>query len=290
MSDVVMRALVNDGATASREVPPCTTPEELAKAIAGIPRIRPPEHPAPVYQPPAFQQPPQPPAGATRYTVAGPSALPTTPPPTLPGRTGSALKWAVSALLIVAIGLGSWQLADAMKSRENHSPRNPTSSPSANQNPAPPPSTPLTIVGVKDFDPLPQGNGSETPSQIERLTDHDPSTTWETSWYKTADLGGLKDGVGVILDLGSAHRVSSVAVNVLGDTDLELWAAPQGTTARPTTLDGFQKVAGGSGDQKVTLKPGGQVTSRYLLVWLTKLPVQSDGTFRGRISEISVTG
>ncbi|CAG6393509.1 protein kinase family protein [Streptomyces cocklensis] len=290
MSDVAMRALVNDGATASREVPPCTTPEELAKAIAGIPRIRPPEHPAPVYQPPAFQQPPQPPTGATRYTVAGPSALPTAPPPALPGRTGSALKWAVSALLIVAIGLGSWQLADAMKSRENHSPRKPPSSPSANQNPAPPPSTPLTIVGVKDFDPPPKGNGSETPSQIGRVDDHDPNTTWETSWYSNAGFGDLKDGVGVILDLGSAHRVSSVAVNVVGDTDLELWAAPQGTTTRPTTLDGFQKAAGGSGDQKVTLKPSGQVTSRYLLVWLTKLPVDSDGTFRGRISEISVTG
>lgn len=290
MSDVAMRALVNDGATASREEPPCTTPEELAKAIAGIPRIRPPEHPAPVYQPPAFQQPPQPPTGSTRYTVAGPAAAPTAPPPALPGRTGSALKWAVSALLIVAIGLGSWQLADAMKSRENHTPNRPTTSPTAAHNPAPPPAAPLTIAGVKDFDPPPEGNGSETPSQIKNLIDHDPNTTWETSWYARTDLGGLKDGVGVILDLGSDHQVSSVAVDVVGDTDLELWAAPAGTADRPTRLDGFQKVSAGSGDGKVTLKPGSKTTSRYLLVWLTKLPEDSDGRFRGRISEISVTG
>ncbi|WUH92206.1 protein kinase family protein [Streptomyces sp. NBC_00433] len=291
MSDVAMRALVNDGATASREESPCATPEELAKAIAGIPRIRPPEHPAPVYQPAAFQQPPQPPAGATRYATAGPAAPPAAPPPALPGRTGSALKWAVSALLIVAIGLGSWQLADAMKSRENDSPRTPTTSPQANQHPAPPPAAPLTIVGAKDFDPPPKGNGSETPSEIGRLTDHDPNTYWETSWYATADLGGLKDGVGVILDLGADHRVSGVTVNLKGgETDLELWAAPSGTDSRPTRLDGFQKVTGGSGSQQVTLKPGTQVTSRYLLVWLTQLPKESDGTFRGRISEISVTG
>ncbi|SHL65146.1 protein kinase family protein [Actinacidiphila paucisporea] len=290
MSDVAMRALVNEGATASREESPCTTPEELAKAIAGIPRIRPPEHPAPVYQPPAFQQPPQPPPGATRYAGAGPAAAPPVPPPALPGRTGSALKWAVSALLIVAIGLGSWQLADAMKSRENHSPRKPTTSPHANQNPAPPPATPLTIVSAKDFDP-PPGNGSETSSQIDRLKDHDPNTYWETSWYTTADLGGLKDGVGVILDLGAEHRVSGVTVSLKGgETDLELWAAPSGTNAQPTRLDGFQKVTGGSGTQQVALKPGTRVTGRYLLVWLTKLPKDSDGTFRGRISEISVTG
>ncbi|MDX6354244.1 MAG: hypothetical protein QOF98_1147, partial [Streptomyces sp.] len=66
LSELAMRALVNDGATASREESPCTTTEELAKAVAGTPRIRPPEHSAPVYRPSAFQQPPPPPGGATR--------------------------------------------------------------------------------------------------------------------------------------------------------------------------------------------------------------------------------
>ncbi|WP_329176946.1 serine/threonine protein kinase [Streptomyces sp. NBC_01477] len=286
MSDVAMRALVNDGATASREESPCTTTEELAKAIAGIPRIRPPEHPAPVYRQPAFQQPPQQPSG---YSVAGPATgRLTAPPPALPGRTGSALKWAVSALLIVAIGLGSWQLADALKSRENHAPRKPSTSQTPNKQPAPAPVAPLRIVDVKDFDPL--GDGSETPSDITKVDDDDPGTYWQTSWYARADLGGLKPGVGVVLDLGSPRRVSSVTVEVLGDTDLSLMAAPSGTKTRPTRLEGFSKVASGSGAQHVTLKPAGQVTSRYLLVWLTKLPKDSDGRFRGKISEISVMG
>ena len=35
--------------------------------------------------------------------------------------------------------------------------------------------------------------------------------------------------------------------------------------------------------------PTAKVTSRYLLVWLTKLPQTPDG-FRGKIGEISVTG
>lgn len=289
MSDVAMRALVNDGATASREEPPCTTPEELAKAIAGIPRIRPPEHPAPVYQPPAFHQPRQSPAGPTRYTGAAPAASPATPPPTLPGRTGSALKWAVSVLLIVAIGLGSWQLADALNSSENHTPRSPVPTTKASKNPAPPPVRPVAIVSAQDFDP--QGDGSENPSRIGLLVDHDPATYWQTDWYKRADLGGLKDGVGVVLDLGSARHVSSVKVNLLDDgTDMELWAAPSGVTNQPSRLSGFTKVADGSGAQQVTLKPGDKVTSRYLLVWLTKLPLTSPGHFRGRISEISVTG
>jgi serine/threonine protein kinase len=282
LSDLSMRALVNDGATASREEPPCTTPEELAKALAAIPRIRPPEHPAPVYRPPAFPQPPQPVAAAG---YSAPDLAPV-PPPALPGRTGSALKWAVSALLIVAIGLGSWQLADALKSRENNAPA-PTPTPTAQQHPAPPPVVPLKITGITSFDP--QGDGSEHPAETGNADDGDPSTSWQTQSYTRADLGGLKEGVGLVLDLGSAHRVSSVTVDLVGATDVELLAAPAGSKARPTQLDGFGKVASASGDGKLTFKPTGQVTTRYLLVWLTKLP-PSDGQFRGKISEIDVTG
>ena len=118
-----MRALVNDGATASRQEPPCTTPEELVKAVAAMPRIRPPE--------PAFTAPPdvpahdvpaghvRPPAAASRR--ASPSRVPAPPPP-LQSRTGKALKWAVSALLIAALGLGSWQLADTLLDRSRASP------------------------------------------------------------------------------------------------------------------------------------------------------------------------
>ncbi|WP_107060080.1 protein kinase family protein [Streptomyces sp. NRRL F-5123] len=286
LSDVAMRALVNDGATASREEPPCTTPEELAKAIAGIPRIRPPEHPKPVYRQPAFQQPPKPPANASLYPA--PEAAPA-PPPALPGRTGSALKWAVSALLIVAIGLGSWQLADALKSRENSTPT-PTPTPTAQPHSAPPPAAPVAIVGAKSFDP--QGDdGVESPKLVGNAYDKDASTYWETNWYSRADLGGLKDGVGLVLDLGSDHRVTSVTVDLGGgDTDLELRAAASGTGSQPADLSGFSKVASGSGDSRVTLKPASPVTTRYLLVWLTKLPPTANGDFRGKISEISVIG
>lgn len=54
LSEIAMRALANDGATASRQEQPCTTPDELAKAVAAMPRIRPPE---PVFTaPPEYQQ------------------------------------------------------------------------------------------------------------------------------------------------------------------------------------------------------------------------------------------
>jgi hypothetical protein len=283
LSEIAMRALVNDGATASREEPPCTTPEELAKAVAAVPRIRPPEHPPPVYRPTAFQQPAPPPAGGGRPGVVAPA-----PPPALPGRTGQALKWAVAALLIVAIGLGSWQLADTLQSRENQPNKNPAPTGRAGgKKPAPAPAVRLRIADAKDFDPL--GDGSENPGSVFKVHDGDPSTYWDTRWYASADLGGLKKGVGVIVDLGSAKSVSKVTVDFLGDTSVQLLAASQDTSAMPTGLSAFTSVASGSGTD-VSLTPKSKVTTRYLLVWLTRLPVNSDGKYRGKVSEIHVMG
>lgn len=284
LSEIAMRALANDGATASREEPPCTTPEELAKVVAGIPRIRPPEQPSPAYGVASFQQPPAPPrAGAPRQAtvIAG-------PPPALPGRTGQVLKWAVAALLIVAIGLGSWQLADTLQSREGHSATPTPTGQKGGQASARPSAGPIPIVTAKDYDPF-GSDGGENPTQVKFAYDNRPSTSWETSWYTDAHFGNLKSGVGLILDLGSAKNVGSVKVDFVGQTSVDLLAAPAGTSTMPTDFDTFTKVASGSGTE-AKLTPKSKVTTRFLLVWLTTLPPTSDGHFRGQVSEIHVTG
>jgi hypothetical protein len=287
LSEIAMRALANDGATASREDPPCTTPEELAKAVAALPRIRPVDvHTPPAYRVPAYQQPPQPPGVPTRQPVAPPP-----PPPALPGRTGQFLKGVVATLLIVAIGLGSWQLADALKSRGGHSAnRTPNGQKSGQHTSAPPAAHAIRIVTAKDFDPL--GDGSENSELVPKAYDGNPSTYWQTSSYTKADFGGLKPGVGLILDLGSAQRVTSVSVDFIGNTtSVDLMAAGRDATSMPSRLDDFTKVASATG-AKVKLTPSSQLTARFLLVWLTKLPQTSSGSlpFRGSISEIDVTG
>ncbi|BBA98707.1 hypothetical protein RVR_5003 [Actinacidiphila reveromycinica] len=284
LSEIAMRALANDGATASREEPPCTTPEELAKVVAGIPRVRPPEQPSPAYGVAALQRPPAPPgAGATRQptVLAG-------PPPALPGRTGQALKWAVAALLIVAIGLGSWQLADTLQSREGRSATPTPTSQKGGQAQTHPSAGPIPIVTVKDYDPF-GSDGDENPTKVKLAYDGNASTAWETSWYADARFGNLKSGVGLILDLGSAKTVSDVKVDFVGQTSVDLMAAPAGTTTMPTDFSTFTKVANGSGTE-VTLTPSSKVSSRFLLVWLTSLPPISDGHFRGEVSEVHVTG
>ncbi|MFF1447623.1 protein kinase family protein [Streptomyces sp. NPDC058274] len=286
LSELAMRALVNDGATASRQDPPCTTPEELVKAISEMPRIRPPE--------PAFTAPPD--YQRTTYqqgTYGRQSPRPgvtqpvPTPLPPLQSRTGKALKWAVSALLIAALGLGSWQLADALMDRgKSDSTDNTRTTDGNDKNPKRTLGTPVAISNARDFDPF--GDGSEKPSDIGKVYDTTPGTYWQTDFYKSADFGRLKQGLGVILDLGKVQQVEKVTVSFVGDTSVELRAASGDAGSEPLSFNSYSKVAEGSGTS-VTLKPGGSLKARYLLVWLTKLPPTGDGTYRGRVVDVKVT-
>ncbi|GAB2864995.1 protein kinase family protein [Streptomyces deserti] len=288
LSELAMRALVNDGATASRHESPCTTPEELVKAIGEMPRIRPPEpafNAPPEYQRTTYQQ------GTYGRSTPHPGATQPVPPPPPPlqSRTGKALKWAVSALLIAALGLGSWQLADALMEQggKTDDPKQTQKTDGSDKSPKKPVSKPIAIEGARDFDPL-GADGSENPEDIDKAYDSTPGSYWETSFYTSADFGRLKSGVGVILDLGKVQQVGKVTVSFMGDTSVELRAASGDAGVEPQSLESFTKVAEGSGTT-VALKPGESLKTRYVLVWLTKLPLTEDGNYRGRVVDIKVT-
>ncbi|GGS58695.1 protein kinase family protein [Streptomyces violaceus] len=290
LSELSMRALVNDGATASRHESPCTTPEELVKAIGEMPRIRPPE-PAftapPEYQRTTYQQGTY---GRQAPRLGATQPVPTPPPP-LQSRTGKALKWAVSALLIAALGLGSWQLADALMDQggKNEDPGQTQTNDGNDKSPKKPTGgKPIAISGAHDFDPF-GADGSEKPSDIGKVYDNSTATYWQTDFYLSSDFGRLKSGVGVILDLGKVQQVGKVKVTFVGDTSVELRSASADAGSEPTSFDAYTKVAEGTGTT-VELKPGKSLKSRYLLVWLTELPTQvDDGKWRGRVADIKVT-
>jgi hypothetical protein len=149
----------------------------------------------------------------------------------------------------------------------------------------------VTIVGAKDFDP-PPGNGEEHPNDVKNTYDGKESTTWTTmSYKKRPDLGGTKKGVGIYYDLGALTDVSQVTVNLVGDsTNLELMVPKSDPSQPATTVSGWQSVAKAdqAGSQAV-LKPTSPTKTRYVLVWLTSLPQESDGNgYRGEISEVTI--
>jgi hypothetical protein len=165
-----------------------------------------------------------------------------------------------------------------------------------NSDDAPPPATSapvskvVKIVGAKDFDPEPDGNGEEHPDEVPDSYDGKKNTSWTTMSYKRrADLGGQKEGVGVIYDLGAVTSVSQVTVTLGGEpTDLEI-RIPSGDTAKsPEQADDWEAVAKlEEGGEVAVLKPTPGTRTRYVLVWLTSLPKDGDG-YRGEIAEVSI--
>ncbi|MGW2676517.1 protein kinase family protein [Streptomyces sp. NPDC001436] len=273
LGELAMRALANDGATASRQEPPCTTPEELAKAVAAMPRIKPPE-PAftapPEYQHTTYQQ--------GSYGRPAPVGMPTVPvsvavppPPPLQSRTGRALKWGVAALLIAALGLGSWQLADALLDHGKQN--NNETTQTQQQGPAPEKKEPrtLSIKRAKEYAP---DHVPQNPGDVSKTYDGNASSYWRTKSFEDGPDIVIKPGVGIVYDLGSEHEVSaaSIALKYGGDhTTLTLYATdslePDGK------VDSMKKIAGTSSkDTTVNLTAETPVKTRYVLLWMTAMP------------------
>ncbi|MFE9686499.1 protein kinase family protein [Streptomyces sp. NPDC006285] len=296
LSELAMRALSNEGATASRQEPPCTTPEELVKAIGEMPRIRPPEPTfaaPPEYQHTTYQQGsygrPAPHPGSTQSLSA--------PLPPLQTRTGKALKWAVSALLIAALGLGSWQLADALMDHEKSDGTGNTRTTDENDKSGieARPLKPLTIQDAAEYYP----DGKPQHANDADLTyDKDSSTYWRTYSYRGGPtLAPFKAGVGIVYDLGSEQEVSTASIGLYyaGDhTTASLYAADSLSSAAP--LSSMTKIASGtttSTDLKISAKK--TVKTRYVLVWITEVPKASGDQFSGAgykqgITDVKFTG
>jgi putative peptidoglycan lipid II flippase len=193
--------------------------------------------------------------------------------------------WALAGLLLlVGLGLAGWQLAMALG--DGNGDGSPSSDATATESTSG--QRPLKVAGVTAFDPPPGGNGEENDDRAPRVLDGDTSTVWTTKTYKDQfGPSGLKDGVGLVLDLGKAETVRSLAVALRGSgTDLELRAADQ----RGDRLEDYKVVAQATGESGLTeLRPDEPVKARYLLVWLTALPSAGSG-YQGTIAEIGVRG
>ncbi len=145
---------------------------------------------------------------------------------------------------------------------------------------------PLTGVTARDFDP--QGTGGENAEEAHLAVDGDPATAWTTLRYQQQfGAGGLKSGVGLVLDLKAEHDVSAVELTLDGSpTSVSVYVSrtdPQSLTG--LTPVGSTDVGGTHG----TVSLSEPATGHYVVVWLTRLPAVPGG-FRGAVAEVVVTG
>lgn len=221
------------------------------------------------------------------------------PPPPLQSRTGRALKWGVAALLIAALGLGSWQLADTLLDRGNQGDSGGTGGTGQTQSttddsaqkkePAP-----LDIKGAQEY--YPDGT-AQNADGVSKSYDGDVSTYWRTKSFYDGPEMKVKDGVGIVYDLGAEHEVTSASITLkfAGDhTTLALYAtdskSPKGS------VGSMKKIAGTTtSESALQLTVETPVKTRYVLLWITAMPHSStyeysDPGYKQGITDVKFTG
>jgi hypothetical protein len=114
-----------------------------------------------------------------------------------------------------------------------------------------------------------------------KIVDGDTETSWDTDTYTTAAFGGLKRGMGVLIDLEEPREVSDVQVTLSSTgASVELRG---GSTDAPATRSGDQEIVRTYSRIGAPYEAYSATTMtfsafqpdqkfRYLLVWITKLP------------------
>jgi serine/threonine protein kinase len=143
----------------------------------------------------------------------------------------------------------------------------------------------VEIVAATDHDPL--GDDQENPSTVSSALDDSADTSWSTEGYSNADLGGLKDGVGLVLDLGAPRDIAGIDLQTpLPGWRFELYGGDDaGAIEDPlSSRDGATSFV----SETETALELEAARHRYVLVWVTELVPAPDGRFRAQIAEVDL--
>lgn len=149
----------------------------------------------------------------------------------------------------------------------------------------PEPAETIAIFEARDYDP--EGDGRERPELVPLAHDGDPETFWRTETYNSADLGGIKPGVGLVFDLGETWKVEEFGVRTtLPGWEFQLQGSndPSSFSQPIPSIDGVSSFTASS--ESVSFQP---VEFRYFLVWITELE-ESDGGYQATIAEAHFSG
>ncbi len=235
------------------------------------------------------------------------------PDPRGPRRANKKWTMALGGMVVVFVLLAAYDLISggALSSGSSASPAN--SSPAARTTPA---RTPGTTPAVTPTTPIPSLNfgGSASPSParsaaraltVASVAAFGPNGTsdgdnpgiasrvlngggaWYSSWYATPQFGNLQPGTGILLDMGQAVTVSSVRL-VLGDPVGANLQVRVGDTAVLADMSTAASVSGVGGTVHLLLSS--PASGRYVLIWFTKLPPNSQGTYQISVFHATVDG
>jgi hypothetical protein len=144
-----------------------------------------------------------------------------------------------------------------------------------------------TLVPVSAVAFGPQGTADGDNPQIAARVLTDPAMGWVSQWYATPSFGDLKQGTGLLLDLGRTVTVTTVTLT-LGSPpgtslELRLGAAPD-LSALPVVATGT------AARDQLSLPLASAARARYVLLWFTRLPPDDAGTYQLFVHQVAIKG
>jgi hypothetical protein len=209
-------------------------------------------------------------------------------------RAGGKLALGVAMLTAIAV-IGAVLGAKLLNGSPDPQQTTPSGPPtSANAGPAQQPIA-ISADQIRIVDP-PPGDRTELDGAAAAI-DGDEKTAWESQGYSRANFGGLKEGMGLLIDLGQPTAVGGVKVTVGAQgasIALRTGTSDPGDTAEgdATIVSTYEPIGQELQDHSGTVMffPVAEADQRiqYLLVWITKLPADAEGRFRISVNEITV--
>ncbi|HEX4398376.1 MAG TPA: helix-turn-helix domain-containing protein [Trebonia sp.] len=150
-----------------------------------------------------------------------------------------------------------------------------------------PPVTALPIASAAGFGPggLADGDNSRVASYA--ITRGAPGP-WQSQWYATAQFGNLKQGTGLILDLGRTATVTSVRIDLASYQGANLQLRVGNTDGALSSLRIAAVAHDVGGTVRLHLRSPQQ--ARYVLIWFTLLPPNGVGQYQATIYHVVVNG
>jgi hypothetical protein len=160
-----------------------------------------------------------------------------------------------------------------------------TVSPAPTASPTAPGVQTIVPVSAVAFGPDGTADGDDPQDAGRVLTDS--ATGWTTQWYATPNFGNLKQGTGLLLDMGRTVTITSVRLS-LGSppgaqVQLRLGTSPDSGALRVDTT------ATATG-QQLSLPLTAPEKARYVLVWFTRLPPNGTGAYQVFLHSVTVQG
>ena len=163
----------------------------------------------------------------------------------------------------------------------------PAPTPSVSPASAPSSSMPLHVALAEAFGPSGLRDGDNPQGALSPITPG-ASSPWRTDWYTTANFGRLKQGTGLLLDMGGPATITSVRITLgsASGADLQLRVGDTPALADLPVAASASDVGG-----TIDLRLAHAVRAQYVLIWFTLLPPNGvAGQYQASVYQVGVSG